>query len=204
MEEILVNLVNSYGYLGVALLIFIENVFPPIPSEVILLFSGFLTTSTNMKEIFVIISATIGSLLGAGALYALGYYLGKDNIKKFFSSKIGSLLHFNPEHVDRANNWFIRYDKKAVFFCRFVPIVRSLISIPAGISKMKLSQFFTLTFIGSFIWNTVIISLGALTGDAWENNIIYIKLYSDVVIILFVILIICYIIYRKFKNKKDN
>ena len=132
MQEWIVHLTNTYGYFGILLLIFLENVFPPIPSEVILPFSGFLTTCTNMNVFGVIIYSTLGSVLGAIVLYGVGYILNQERLERILDGKVGKILHFKKQNVEKTMAWFRRYGIATVFFCRCIPMVRSLISIPAG------------------------------------------------------------------------
>ena len=106
MQDFIVNIMNSYGYLGVFLLIMIENVFPPIPSEVILLFGGFMTTYTKLKIIGMVIASTLGSVVGALILYQVGKIFNKDRLKKIISGKIGKILRLKPSDIDASNHWF--------------------------------------------------------------------------------------------------
>ena len=148
MEEFILSMMNQFGYIGVFLLIAIENIFPPIPSEVILLFGGFMTTYSELNIILMIIFATLGSLLGAIVLYYIGKILNKERLKKIVSGKIGKVLRLKNSDIDKADEWFDTKGNKTVFFCRFIPIVRSLISIPAGMSEMPLGKFFLYTTTG--------------------------------------------------------
>lgn len=141
MQEIIINLMNQFGYIGIFLLIAIENIFPPIPSEVILTFGGYMTTYSNLNVPLVILSATLGSLLGAIVLYAIGKILNKERLMKIVSGKVGKILHLKKEDIESADKWFDTKGEKCVFFCRFIPIVRSLISIPAGMSEMNIPKF---------------------------------------------------------------
>lgn len=141
MQYWIISVMNHYGYLGIALLILVENLFPPIPSEVILTFGGFLTTYTNMNLIGVILSSTLGSVLGAVVLYQIGSLVPVSKLEAIVSGKIGKLLHFKKEDVSHAVEWFDSKGNYTVFFCRFIPIVRSLISIPAGMAHMHFSKF---------------------------------------------------------------
>lgn len=206
MENIIINMMNDYGYIGVFLLIAIENIFPPIPSEVILTFGGFMTTyATNMHILGVIIASILGSVIGAIILYTVGRILNKDRLEKIVEGKIGKVLRFKKEDIEKANSWFEKRGKFTVFVCRFVPIVRSLISIPAGMSKMKVFPFLILTTIGSAIWNIVLISLGAIAGESWEIICSYIDNYSKVILILLIIIFIvgAFVFYRKRLSKKE-
>ena len=194
MRELLIEIINNYGYIGVTLLIFVENVFPPIPSEVVLLFGGFLTVHTGMSVPLVVLAATVGSLSGAAVLYILGRFLTKQRLKALVSGRAGKILHLRPDHVDVAGNWFVKYQSAAVLVCRCVPIVRSLISIPAGAAKMNPPLFFLLTGIGSLVWNSVLVCVGAFLGDAWETFMPYLNKFTDVMVVLLIIAgIICFV-----------
>ena len=146
MQEFIIEMMNNFGYFGIFFLIALENVFPPIPSEVILLFGGFMTTYTKLNIAIVIIAATLGSLLGAIVLYYIGKILNKERLKKIVSGKIGKILRLKEEDIEKADIWFDTKGQKTVFFCRFIPIVRSLISIPAGMSEMKMQKFLYLYY----------------------------------------------------------
>ena len=157
MQEWMLAFVDNFGYLAIFLMIFIESIFPPIPSEVILLFGGALTITTAMNIPGTILAATIGSLLGAIILYAIGRALQAERIKRLLKGKLGKITHLRPEHVQKAEQWFARYQDKAVLICRCIPLVRSLISIPAGFAKMPLPRFLLLTALGSAVWNAVLV-----------------------------------------------
>ncbi len=182
MQETIINLIEQQGYFAIFLLIFIENIFPPIPSEVILLFGGYVSHKSILNIWLAILSATAGSLLGAIVLYLVSSHLGKEKIKTLLSGKIGHILFLNAESVDKADTWFQRYGAKAVFICRCIPVVRSIVSIPAGISRMDFRKFIILTCLGSLIWNTVITWAGYLAGDAWQTVQVWLGIYSDIVL----------------------
>ena len=199
MQEIIINIMNEFGYLGLLLLIAIENVFPPIPSEVILPFSGFMTTKSNLTVLGVILVSTIGSIIGALVLYFVGNLLNRERLKKLVDGKIGKILHFKYEDIDKAYGWFENKGVIAVLLCRCVPIVRSLISIPAGMSGMNIGTFLIFTTLGTVVWNTVLVSLGAKAGASWENISVAIGEYSHIIKIAFVLiaLILVFIYFRK-------
>ncbi len=203
MNETFVKIIETYGYLGVAVLICIENVFPPIPSEVVLLAAGFLTLGTALSPVPVIVAATAGALAGAMVLYGLGRVLKKERLKKLFSGKFGQILRLKPEFVDEADVWFKKYETKAVLICRCVPVLRSLISIPAGIAQMPLVPFVALTLIGSAVWNTLLVYIGVVMGDAWELCLPYLKKYEHVVIAVIVIACIAIVVWH-FKSSRKN
>jgi membrane protein DedA with SNARE-associated domain len=190
MQEIILNFINQFGYRGIFILIAIENIFPPIPSEVILTFGGFLTTRTDMNVWGVIIASIMGSMVGAIVLYIIGRKLNAERFVRFFGGRLGKLLHLKLEDVGEAERWFMKHGNKAVFFCRFVPVVRSLISIPAGMAKMKMFPFLVLTAIGSFIWNVMLVFLGRIAGNAWETIAGYVDVYAAIALIVFVLIVI--------------
>ena len=206
MENFVIGIMNKFGYLGIFLLILLENLFPPIPSEVILTFGGFMTISTSMNVFGVILVSTIGSLLGAIILYYLGKILNKERINKIIKSKYGKLLRIKSKDIEIADKWFDTKGRKTVFFCRFIPVVRSLISIPAGMSEMPLPQFTIYTFFGSLIWNTVLILIGAFAGDKKDYILSLLDDVSNIVLIVLIIIFVV-LIYRFYNTrikKKSN
>lgn len=203
MEAFIEQIMNSYGYLGIGLLILIENVFPPIPSEVILTFGGLMTTRTNLTVLGVIISATIGSLLGAIVLYLIGKILNKDRLIKIVESKYGRLLRVKRKDIESADKWFLEKGTGTVFFCRFIPVVRSLISIPAGMSEMSMVKFIIYTVVGSAIWNTVLVCVGAFAGSQIDNILNILDNVSHIVLILLIVIfIVCAFLFYKSRLKK--
>ena len=195
LEETMLRIMNDYGYLGIFFLIFIENVFPPIPSEVVLLFGGAMTVLAGLNAPTVVIVATLGSLAGAVVLYLLGRILKAERLRKLFSGRFGQILRLKPEDVDKATAWFVKYEKKAVLICRCVPIVRSLISIPAGIAEMNMPLFLLLTAVGSAVWNTVLVTVGSFLGNQWENALPFFEKYSDVILVIAIILVVVFLIW---------
>ena len=205
MQEFMLSIMEQFGYLGVFLLIAIENIFPPIPSEVVLLFGGFMTTYTQLNVVLMVIAATLGSLFGAIVLYYIGKILNKERLKKIISGKIGKVLRIKQEDIDKADEWFDTKGNKTVFFCRFIPIVRSLISIPAGMSEMPMVKFLIYTIAGSTVWNTVLIVIGNKVGENWVNILNIFDQYSHItLIVLIIIFIVACIVFYKKKLKKSE
>src|SRR5574344_370479 len=165
MELFITNIMNSWGYIGIFFLITLENLFPPIPSELILTFGGLMTISSKMNIVGVIVFATIGSVVGAIILYYLGKLLNKERLIKIVTSKYGKILRVKPKDIESADKWFDKKGCKTVLYCRFIPIVRSLISVPAGMSEMPIVKFILYTFCGSTIWNTMLVLVGAYAGE---------------------------------------
>ena len=206
MQEFILTIMEQFGYIGVFLLIAIENIFPPIPSEVILLLGGFMTTYTKLNIVIMIIAATLGSILGAIVLYYIGKIFNKDRLKKIISGKIGKILRLKNSDIDKADKWFDTKGNKTVFFCRFIPIVRSLISIPAGMSEMPMGKFLVYTTFGSLIWNTVLVVIGSIVGENWTSILTIFDTYSSIVVVVIaIIFVICvYLFYRNRLNNKKK
>ncbi len=205
MEDLIIEIMNNYGYIGIGLLILIENLFPPIPSEIILTFGGFMTIDTDMSIWGVIIASTLGSLIGAIILYYIGKILNKERLIKIVKSKYGKFLRVKPKDIEKADKWFDEKGNKTVFFCRFIPVVRSLISIPAGMSEMPLIKFILYTTFGSAIWNSVLVFVGAFAGDKKDYILNIIDNISHVVLILIVLIFIIFIYkFYKSRTKKNS
>ena len=184
MRELVLELMGEYGNLAVFLLILVENLFPPIPSEVILTFGGVMTVCTDMTPVGVILFSTAGSLAGAVILYSVGRFLPDEVFRKLLCGQIGHLLHFRLEDVDLAKGWFRERGRSAVFLCRLIPIVLSLISIPAGIARMQFVPFLVFTAAGSLLWNTVLVYAGRIAGDSWEKVSAAFGVYSDLFLMI--------------------
>ncbi|MEG0408425.1 MAG: DedA family protein [Bacilli bacterium] len=204
MQEIIITVIEKFGYLGILLLIAVENLFPPIPSEVILTFGGFATSFTKLSLVGVIIFSTIGSLVGAIILYYIGTILSEERLEKIVKGKIGKILCLKNSDIKKAYRWFSERGNKTVFFCRFIPIVRSLISIPAGMSKMKFFPFFVLTLFGSLIWNTVLTLLGSVAGKSWGTIAHVIDSYSKITLFALIALFIAGVVVFYIKKKKKK
>jgi LPXTG-motif cell wall-anchored protein len=170
---------EQFGYLGTFLMILLENVFPPIPSEVILTFGGFMTTNTSMTIIGIVTSATAGSVLGAIILYGIGHLLNVQRLENIVN-RWGHILRIKVSDIHKANSWFNRYGYRTIFFCRMIPLVRSLISIPAGMANMKFSLFVLYTTAGTLIWNIVLVCAGAILGESWETILDFMDIYSNI------------------------
>ncbi|QCT01325.1 SNARE associated golgi family protein [Paenibacillus algicola] len=177
MENWITQFTEQYGYWGVFLMMALENIFPPIPSEVILTFSGFMTTYTELTAPGVVLTATLGSVFGACILYGIGLLLDVERLEKLVD-RWGHILRVKHEDIYRADRWFDRYGYWTVLFCRMVPLIRSLISIPAGMSNMKFGMFLLFTTLGTLIWNIILVMLGSVLGDAWEDIVAFMDVYS--------------------------
>ncbi|MGD7023457.1 DedA family protein [Rossellomorea vietnamensis] len=201
MENWLMEIINNFGYGGIFLLIALENIFPPVPSEVILTFGGFVTTTSDLTITGVVIASTLGSVIGAVVLYGLGLQLDVERMEKIVD-KWGHILRLTKKDIHRADAWFDKYGYWSVFFCRFVPLIRSLISIPAGMSNMKFVPFLIFTTAGTFIWNIVLVNLGAKVGASWEQIVHYMDIYSNIVYAVIAVLGIAFLVFF-FKRKSS-
>ena len=190
MTNIVFDLINQSGYLAISLLIAIENIFPPIPSEVILYFAGFATHHSQMTVPLVIIASTIGAVLGALILYWIGYLLNEERLEKIFNHKLFKILGFKKGDVKKAIRWFDKYGTGAIFYGRCIPVIRSLISIPAGTAKVKLSKFLIYTTLGSLIWNTILVCLGSYMGENWQVIVTIFEEYSLIIAALILIALV--------------
>ncbi|MFZ0447553.1 MAG: DedA family protein [Bacillus sp. (in: firmicutes)] len=199
MENWITQFMEQYGYLGVFLMIALENVFPPIPSEIILPFGGFMTTYTSMTVPGVVIASTAGSVVGAVILYGIGLLLDVERLEKIID-RFGHILRVTKEDVHKADAWFDKYGIWTVLFCRMVPLIRSLISIPAGMSNMKFGLFLVFTTVGTLIWNIILVSVGAALGDNWDRITEFMDVYSNIAYAIIGIGIIIFLVY--FFNKK--
>lgn len=183
MEEWIMELLAEYSYYGVLALILVENLFPPIPSELILTFSGFLVASHSLSMGWMIAAATTGSVIGAMFLYGIGMFLDVPRLERL-TDRYGRWLRLKRKDIRRADAWFHKYGPWTVLICRMIPLVRSLISIPAGMSGMNFPLFIILTTLGSLVWNSVLIFTGVKLGANFESVIRYMDIYSNVVYIL--------------------
>ncbi len=202
MQTVVIDMLNRFGYFGISLLIMAENLFPPIPSEAILTFGGFITTQTKLNIVAVIIYSVLGSLGGAVVLYFVGRILSAERISALLD-KYGRFLRLKSQDVQKAQSKFLQKGTLSVLVCRFIPIVRSLISIPAGMAKMDFTLFCVYTVIGTAVWNAVLVCLGAAAGNNWEAILKILQKYSKTaLLVLFVIFVLVSIkIFRKNKQK---
>jgi membrane protein DedA with SNARE-associated domain len=166
MATWVISIASSTGYFGILLLMFVENVCPPIPSEVIMPLAGYMAAQGLLSLLGIILAGMAGSVLGALPLYYAGRKLGEDRLKEF-ADKHGRWLTLSRKDIERAKRWFDRHGGAAIFFCRLIPGVRSLISIPAGIARMKILPFLAYTAAGTAIWAAVLAYLGYFLGTEY-------------------------------------
>jgi len=168
MNDWITDMIKSSGYFGLVFLMFVENIFPPIPSEVVVPLAGFLVSQEKLTMVGVIIATTFGSMLGAVLFYYLGYKLGSENLKNW-CDKHGKWVAIRRDDVDKAERWIDRYGLWGIFLLRLVPGLRSLISLPAGIVKMPLLSFLVLSTLGSALWNVLLAYAGYYLGSQFND-----------------------------------
>lgn len=168
LTEWVVSVINAIGYLGVALLVAMESLFPPIPSEVVLPAAGFAAADGGASLWGMVAAATIGSLVGAWALYLASAAIGEARLQALVV-RYGRWLGVKPKDLARANAWFDRRAVVAVLVCRCIPLIRSLVSVPAGFRRMSAVPFTLCTIAGSLVWNLVLIGAGYVLGDNWAE-----------------------------------
>lgn len=187
LAETIQNIIETIGYPGIALVMFLENVFPPIPSELVMPFAGFLTVEGELNFIGVWIAGTIGSVLGAVVLYYLGWWAGEAVVRRFLQ-RYGRVVGVSEKDYDRALRFFDKYGEAIVFFGRLIPIIRSIISIPAGADRMPMPKFLLFTTLGAAIWTGILAYAGRALGENWEDVIGVVEQYQTITVIVIVVL----------------
>ena len=204
MEDYILNILSKFSYLGIFFLIFIENVFPPIPSELILVFGGFISKSLNLNFLLLVVFATLGSSTGAIILYYAGKKIPLEKMESFLEKKWVKRLGFKPGDIKKSLKYFEKYSTFAVFFGRCIPVVRSLISIPAGMQNMSLRKFLIYTIIGSGIWNTLLIYIGRVTQDKWKEGLLILERYSNRILGLIILAFVIKFLIKRFLKKRKK
>lgn len=200
MQAWVIGVMGRYGALGLFFLILLENVCPPIPSEVILAFGGFMTLQSELSVAVAVCAATAGSVAGALVLYGIGRWLDTPRLEHLVR-RYGRFVGLRMENVHKALGWYAAYEKRTVFFCRMLPIVRSLISIPAGMAHMRLGPFLLLTTAGSLLWNAVLVCAGRALGHAWSGISAYMDTYARLLWGAIALLIV-YLVVRRRRKKR--
>ncbi len=183
------DVIEQLGALGVALLVILENVFPPIPSEIVLPFAGFVAQRGDGSVAVMIFAATVGAVIGALVLYAIAALIGDVRLAAFIG-RFGTWFGVKSSDLARAEEWFDRHSVAAVLLGRCVPLIRSVVSIPAGFRRMRLVPFVAYTAVGSAAWNTALIGAGAILGDQWDKVEPYVAVLQYVVIAVIVLFVV--------------
>lgn len=192
------QVILTTGYPGITFVMALENIVTPIPSEFVLPFAGFLIQKGQLDFIWTIVFATFGVVVGGMFWYVLGR-VGGLPVAYAAVDRFGRVIGISREQIDRAVSWFAHRGDAIILFGRLIPIFRTLVSIPAGASKMSLPRYLTLTIIGSGVWNIVLTVSGYLLGERWEDILKLVDQYEDVIIIVVVVIVVAFVLYRVYK-----
>jgi membrane protein DedA with SNARE-associated domain len=191
------GVIDSLGETGVGLLVALETIMPPVPSELVLAMAGYLASEGDVNPLLVVLTATVGSVAGALTLYWLGRVAGEDRLRRW----LDRLPLVDPSDLDKADRWFDRYGRYAVLFGRMVPVVRSLVSVPAGACGMPLPRFVALTAIGSGGWNALFVGLGYGLGARWQDIERYSTWFDVAIAVTFAVMTGAWVI-RKVRRRR--
>jgi membrane protein DedA with SNARE-associated domain len=193
------GVIDSLGEVGVGLLVALENLVPPVPSELVLTMAGYLAGNGRLNVVLVVIAATIGSVVGALILYWLGRMVGEDRLRRW----LDRIPLVDADDLDKADRWFERHAWSAVLFGRMVPVVRSLVSIPAGANHMPIGRFVTFTAIGSGVWNSLFVGAGFALGTRWQQVDQYAR-WLDYAILAFFVVTITWWVVKKVRQRRSS
>ncbi|MBM7490611.1 membrane protein DedA with SNARE-associated domain [Micromonospora luteifusca] len=193
------SVIEVMGPAGVALLVALESIVPPIPSEIVLALAGFLAHEGQFNVVVVVLAATAGSLVGALVLYWLGAALGEERLKRW----LDRIPLVDSDDLEKADRWFERHGRWAVLIGRVVPVVRSLVSVPAGANRMPLGEFILLTTIGSGVWNGLIVGAGYALGNQWQDVARYSDWFNYAIVAVFVVMAASWVI-RKIRRRRER
>ncbi|WP_431909768.1 DedA family protein [Micromonospora carbonacea] len=180
------DVIGALGAVGVALLVALESIIPPIPSEIVLAMAGYLASQGQFNVVLIVVAATVGSLLGALVLYWLGAVIGEERLKRW----LDRIPLVDRDDLDKADRWFERHGRWAVLIGRVVPVVRSLVSVPAGADRMPLGEFVLLTTLGSGVWNALIVGAGFALGSRWEEVDRYSNWFNYAIFAVFGVMVV--------------
>jgi membrane protein DedA with SNARE-associated domain len=197
--DLILDWISNYGYTGIIFLMALESACMPVPSEIVMPFAGFLVASgdTSMSLIGIILAGSFGCTLGSIAAYAVGFYAGRPLILRY-----GKFVLIREKHLVAAEKWFEKYGDKATFIARLLPVIRTVISLPAGIAKMKFDKFVLYSFVGSVPWTAMLAYVGYWLGENWED-IRGVFGYLDVIVVIAaVVILLWYFLIRRPNNTK--
>ncbi|ARJ50856.1 DedA family protein [Staphylococcus lutrae] len=202
MEQLITSFIAQWGYVAIFILILLENILPVVPSEIILTFAGLMSIKSGLSIPVLFLISTIASLMGLLILYYICRLINENSIYRFVD-RHGKWFKLKGKDIQRANDWFKRYGAWAVLLCRFIPVLRVLITIPAGINKMNVVQFMTLSIIGTTIWNFALILLGRVLSNRFDALMAGLHTYASIMYVIIGIVIL-YIIFKLFYKKRKN
>ncbi len=190
------EILKAIDWLGVFLLMTAESTLLPVPSEAVLPFAGYLVAQGQMNLWVALASATIGTILGSAISYAIGKYLGRAVVARY-----GKYVLVTEHDLDIAKNWFDKHGEKMIFICRFIPVIRHVISIPAGIAQMNFKKFILYTAIGGLLWNAFLIYVGMQLQQNWDVILKYSQ-WIDILAIIVIVIAIAWFVGTKLKKDK--
>ncbi len=199
-SSLIIQLIQSTGYLGIFILMMLESTLIPIPSEVVMPFSGFLVGQHHLSFIWVVIAGTLGNLVGSLIAYGIGFWL-EENLVLSVISKYGKFLLLSTHDYEKSKKWFTTYGDKAVLISRVLPVDRTFISLPAGIYAMNIKKFSLYTIIGSLFWSIFLTSIGYYLGSKWNSFEGYFRKF-DIAIVIGIVLLAGFYIYHKRSSMK--
>jgi membrane protein DedA with SNARE-associated domain len=195
LGETIQNIIRSLGYIGIVLVMAAENIFPPIPSELVMPLAGFMAREGTFNIWLVILTGMLGSVIGALVLYYLGAWANETVIRRFVR-RWGRYALISESDLDVSLGYFNRYGEVVIFFGRLIPLVRSLISIPAGMNRMPLPKFLFFTMLGTTLWSAFLSFMGWILQANWELVVGYIEQYQRVVLVLIALAVLAFIYFR--------
>ncbi|MEX0616674.1 MAG: DedA family protein [Candidatus Woykebacteria bacterium] len=198
ITSFVINLISTFGYFGVFAAMAIESASIPLPSEIIMPFSGFLVTQGKFNFWLLVLVGAAGNLFGSWVMYFLGYW-GQEVVVRRLIRAWGKYVLVSEKELDQAEKWFNRFGSWIIFFSRILPVVRTFISVPAGIAKIDIVRFSILTFLGSFIWSAVLAYIGVVLGENWRNIEPLFRRF-DILVAIFIIILIGFFLYHKSKE----
>lgn len=198
LTNLIIQTISTTGYAGIFILMALESALIPIPSEVTMPFSGYLVTTGRFSFWLVIFIGALANLIGSIAAYLLGYW-GQEHVVRKLIKNYGKYLLISEHEFNRSEKWFRQHGEKIVFFSRILPVVRTFISLPAGIAEMNFFRFCYLTFFGSLIWSIFLTYIGFVLGKNWQSIEVYYRKF-EIIIFILVFTLICYYIWHKYKK----
>lgn len=202
MEDFVIRIINNYGYIGIYILTAIESVVPIVPAEVILTLGGVATTITQVTKTGVILFASLGELTGALFLYAIGHFFSAERLEKWTNGKFCHLIHIKKDDIQKSVDWFTKNGKFTVLFSKCIPVVGSLISIPAGMVHMNLLLFILFSMSGILIWNTILVIFGVTLKESIDILSSGSTLFSKMVALIFIVCFLYACVYLICHNKR--
>ena len=186
MATWIIETITSLGYAGIFLLMLAESLFPPIPSELIIPFAGFSAANETLNLWLVLLSATVGAVVGMLPWYFAGRIFGLERVR-WLADRFGRVMTLNSEEVDKATDWFRRYGPVIVFIGRLIPLIRTLISVPAGLAVMPFWKFLLFSSLGALLWNSILVGAGFLLAEHYEAVEVFLDPGTTIVLGLVVV-----------------